>query len=116
MKRGISETELQRYLKMDIDDLKGLPKKELDRLRSRIIDSEPIKVKYTGNISGFHRGKTIEAIPRFATGSGLPYPLPKHRAVDFRIIDEDGDSFTVAKDAKGPLYKGFERAEDDKND
>lgn len=112
-RKPISKEELKKYMDMSSAELEALPKKECDALRSRIIDDFPIQVVYTGNIGGFHKGKIIKAAPRFSTGSGFPYPFPKHRAVDFRIVDEDGDSFSIAKYATDKLYKGFERVEEE---
>jgi hypothetical protein len=84
-------------------------KAEMDKLRSSILHKgEVLKVRYTGNACNFFKGQVIEAIPRYAKKSGLPYPQPKWTACCYRITDSDGDYFEVAKDRYGELYKGFE--------
>lgn len=90
-------------------------KKELDKQRSSVLyQGEVLKVKYTGNCGGFFRGEVIEAKPRHARISGLPYPQPKWAPCHYEITDEDGDSFTVAEDRYGRLYRGFEWVREEK--
>ena len=43
-----------------------------------------IKSKATGRIQ--------PAVARHATGTGLPFPLPKHRYTDYRFLDSDYDT------------------------
>ena len=108
-KKLINRGELVAYRKMLAENPDALTKKQKDELRSMVLDGEAIKVRYTGRLGGFHNGKIIEAIPRAISGSGLPYPLPKHIGYDFRVTDEDGDSFRIAKKMTDKLYEGFER-------
>lgn len=84
-------------------------KAEMDKLRSSILYAdEVLEVKYTGKLSGFFNGKSIEARPRYSMKSNLPYPQPKLIACSYIILDEDGDYFEVANERYGKLYKGFE--------
>jgi hypothetical protein len=84
-------------------------KVEMDKLRSSVLyKNEVLKVRYNGKSSNFFKGEVIEANPRFAKHSNLPYPQPKWIACHYEITDEDGDKFKVSDDRYGELYKGFE--------
>lgn len=84
-------------------------KAEMDKLRASVLyKGEVLKVRYTGKASNFFKGQAIEAIPRYAKKSRLPYPQPKWIVCEYYITDSDGDSFPVARDRYGELYKGFE--------
>ncbi|MBV4450692.1 hypothetical protein KM792_13665 [Clostridium tyrobutyricum] len=84
-------------------------KVEMDKLRSSVLyENEVLKVRYLGKMSNFPKGQVIEAVPKFATKSNLPYPQPKWMACCYTITDLDGDSFEIAEKRYGKLYKGFE--------
>ncbi len=86
-----------------------MDKKEMDKQRaSTLYAGEVLKVKYTGDAVNFHKGKVIDAVPRYAKKSGLPYPQPKWIVCEYYITDSEGDSFLVATDRYGELYPGFE--------
>jgi hypothetical protein len=81
----------------------------LNKLRSSVLyKDEVLHVKYTGKCGNFFRGKVIEARPRYARHSMLPYPQPKWIACCYRVTCEDGEDFEVAEDRYGKLYPGFE--------
>jgi len=82
------------------------------KVRSSTIGQDKIKVVYLGNLGGFHFGKVIEAKARHVTSSGKKFPYPKRKHCDYRIDDEDGDSFPVSDDGIN-FYKGFYPVPDD---
>ena len=112
VRKLISDAELTAYFMMLAEKPHALTKKQKDKLRSRVVDGDPMKVRYTGRLAGFHRGKIIEAEPLFLTKTGYEYPMPKWKGCDFRITDEDCDLFRVANLATDKLYDGFERVYD----
>lgn len=59
-----------------------------------------------GDIGGFHYGKVIEAEARHVKSSGQPHPHPKYKHCDYKIIDEDGDTFSVSNNGI-TFFKGF---------
>lgn len=84
-------------------------KSEMDKLRSSVLyKGEILKVRYIGNAINFPKNTILEAKPRYAKKSGLPYPQPKWISICYRITDLDGDYFTIAEERYGELYKGFE--------
>jgi len=84
-------------------------KSEMDKLRSSVIlSNEVLKVRYIGDASNFASNTVLEAIPRFVTKSGLPYPQPKWKPSEYYVVDLDGEPFKVAEKRYGELYKGFE--------
>ena len=62
-----------------------------------------IKVIYTGNYGGFHKGKVIEAEARHMSNK-----YGKWMPANYRIKDEDGDYYTVSKDGV-TMEKGWKR-------
>ncbi|PID15573.1 hypothetical protein CSV63_07265 [Sporosarcina sp. P34] len=87
-------------------------KKLKDKLRSGSVGRSAIRVIYLGRKGGWHYGKVIEAIPRHVQKSGLPYPFPKWRHCDYRIVDEDGDPFPISEHGT-ILHDGFYFVPDD---
>lgn len=86
-----------------------MTKKEMDKLRSSVLyKNEVLYVRYTGGGDIYFSGKIIEAKPKFAKHSGLPYPQPKWIACDYEIEDEHGQMLLVARDRYGRLHCGFE--------
>ena len=112
-RKSIGDDELKAYFMMLAEKPGALTKKQQDKLRSRVVHGEPMKVKYTGRLAGFWDGGIIEAEPATITQTGYEYPMPKWQGSDFRIRDEDGDYFGIAKLATDRLYKGFERVEEE---
>ena len=81
----------------------------LNKLRSTVLHKgETLYVIYTGKLGNFAKNTPIPCKPRFAHKSGLPYPEPKWIASYYQIDDLDGDSFMVANERYGKLYKDFE--------
>lgn len=76
------------------------------KIRSSTLGPQIIKVVYLGGLAGFHFGKVIEATARYVSHTGHPYPYPKWKYTEYRIQDEDGDSFTVSRDGV-TFYSGF---------
>lgn len=84
-------------------------KSDMDRQRGSVLyQDEVLKVIYTGDACNFPKNTVIEARPKLARRSGLPYPEPKWIACDYWIYDLDGDPFNIAKDRYGKLHTGFE--------
>lgn len=84
-------------------------KVEKDKLRSSVLyKNETLKVRYVGEACNFSKGKIIDAIPRFVTKSGLPYPKPKWVPSCYFVTDLDGELFEVAQERYGKIYEGFE--------
>lgn len=76
------------------------------KVRSATLGQEKIKVVYLGKLGGLHFGQVIEAEARHVTSSGKKHPYPKHQHCDYRIDDEDGDSFPISDDGIN-FYEGF---------
>ena len=76
------------------------------KLRSLTAGPEKIKVVYLGKYQGFHFGKIIEAVPRAKQKNDFEFPYPRYSSCEYRIYDEDGDSFSISKNVKD-FEKGF---------
>ena len=68
------------------------------RIRKLTIGPGSIKVIYLGKLAGFYYGKIVEAQATHVSSTGEPFPFPKYRYCNYRIEDEDFDSFTVSED------------------
>lgn len=86
-----------------------MTKQEMDRMRSSTLyKGERLKVIYRGRYANYPKGVIMEAYPRYAKFSGLPYPQPKWVACCYCIDDLDGDRVEIAKTRYGKLKDGFE--------
>ncbi|GGC74792.1 hypothetical protein [Enterococcus wangshanyuanii] len=72
-------------------------KRMMDKVRSGYANPSSIKVVYLGlRYGGFYYGTVIEAKACHAVKGNLPYPYPKYMHCDYKIIDEDGDTYGVS--------------------